>query len=253
MTPKPLSVQLYSLREASAKDFPGVLKRVAAIGYAGVEPAGFHGLTPAAFKQMTDDLGLVISSSHSPWCTPDSVNEVIDTAGVLGVPYVTCGFGPADFADLDAIRRTADQTNIMLDRLDGSGLILMQHNHAWEFSMLDGRLKYAIYAEYCPRVQFELDIYWMAHFGAVDAPAQIAAFASRTPFLHVKDGNLEHDQPMLPVGQGKMDIPACIAAADPDVLKWLVVELDHFDGDMFSAVEQSYRYMTGNGLAHGRK
>jgi hypothetical protein len=32
---KPISVQLYSLREASARDFLNVLKRVAAMGYKG--------------------------------------------------------------------------------------------------------------------------------------------------------------------------------------------------------------------------
>ena len=41
----------------------------------------------------------------------------------------------------------------------------------------------------------------------------------------------------------------CIAAADPDVLEWNVVELDDCDTDMMTAVERSYRYLVGNGLA----
>ncbi len=252
MHPKPLSIQLYSLREASAEDFPMVLRRVAEMGYAGVEPAGFYGLEPKAFRQMVNALGMEISSSHSPWCTPDSVSSVIDVAGELGVRFVTCGFGPDAFATMDDIRRTADSVNGMLDRLDGSGLTLIQHNHAWEFELLDGQLKYDIYTNLCPRVRIELDVYWAANFGAVNPAEQVAKFADRTPFLHIKDGNLERDQPMLPVGQGKVDIPACIQAADPKVLQWLVVELDHFDGDMFSAVEQSHRYLIDNGLATGR-
>ena len=43
-TAKPISVQLYSLREESKTDFPGVLKFVAQAGYKGVEPAGLYGL-----------------------------------------------------------------------------------------------------------------------------------------------------------------------------------------------------------------
>ncbi len=35
--------------------------------------------------------------------------------------------------------------------------------------------------------------------------------------------------------------------------KWLVVELDACATDMFEAVEQSYRYLVGNGLARGNK
>ena len=61
------------------------------------------------------------------------------------------------------------------------------------------------------------------------------------------------DELQLPLGRGKMDVPAVIAAADPAVLKWLVVELDNFDGEMLSAVEESYNYLINNGLGMGRK
>ena len=44
-----LGVQLYSLREDSEKDFPGVLKFVAETGYKAVEPAGFYNYTPRCF------------------------------------------------------------------------------------------------------------------------------------------------------------------------------------------------------------
>ena len=37
----PLGIQLYSVRENLATDFEGTLKKIAEIGYAGVETAGF--------------------------------------------------------------------------------------------------------------------------------------------------------------------------------------------------------------------
>lgn len=57
------------------------------------------------------------------------------------------------------------------------------------------------------------------------------------------------DQPMTAVGSGTVDVPACLAAADP---AWLIVELDEYAGDMMDAVRQSHAYLTGNGLAQGR-
>ena len=45
--PPPISVQLYTLRDQVAVDFPAVLARLGAKGYAGVELAGFGSLTPA--------------------------------------------------------------------------------------------------------------------------------------------------------------------------------------------------------------
>lgn len=52
---------------------------------------------------------------------------------------------------------------------------------------------------------------------------------------------------------GKLDIPGILGAANPDVLRWLVVELDRCDTGMTEAVRQSYTYLTGNGLAAGNK
>ena len=43
---KPIALQLYSVREQAEKDFIGTLKRVAKIGYKGVEGSGFYGLAP---------------------------------------------------------------------------------------------------------------------------------------------------------------------------------------------------------------
>ncbi len=250
---KPISVQLYSLREQLSEDFTGTMKAVADAGFVGVEPAGFYGHTPAEFRKIVEDLGMVISSSHSPWCTPDSVNEVIDVAGVLGMKYVACGYGPDYFKTVDAIKETADTVNGMVEKISAAGLTLMQHNHFWEFEMLDGRLKYDIYAELCPDVQFELDVYWAANFGECDSAEQVKKFAKRTPFMHAKDGSLLRDAALLAAGDGKIDLKACVAAADDDVLQWVVVELDRCDTDMIEAVTRSCRYLSENGLGKARK
>ena len=46
MTPTPLSIQLYTLRDQVQGDFPAVLRQVAEIGYQAVEFAGLHGHKP---------------------------------------------------------------------------------------------------------------------------------------------------------------------------------------------------------------
>ena len=60
---KPISVQLYSLREESQGDFDGVLERLAAIGYQGVEPFNLFGKSPEGFRAQVEDLGMSVSSS----------------------------------------------------------------------------------------------------------------------------------------------------------------------------------------------
>lgn len=240
---KPIAVQLYSLRAESEKDFRGVLASVAAMGYQGVEPAGFYGMTPANFRSHVEDLGMVICSSHRPWATPDNLTEVIDTVGALGLNKAAGGFRPDDFKDLDAIKRTADIVNRMTESLANTNIELFLHNHYWEFDRIDGRLAYDYLAELCPDVRFEIDTYWAANFGANDPAEQVAKYKDRTPLLHIKDGPLEKGKAMVAVGQGAMDIAGVIGAADPNVLEWLIVELDACDTDMTTAVKESYDYL----------
>ena len=241
---KPIAVQLYSLREESKSNFRQVLHNVADIGYDGVEPAGFYDMTPADFRSLVEDLGMQVCSSHSPWATPDNLNEVIDTMGILGLKRAAGGFRPDDFKDMDAIKRTADMVNGMIEPLASAGLELFLHNHYWEFAEIEGRLAYDHFAELCPAVKFEIDTYWAANFGANDPAEQVAKFRHRAPLLHIKDGPLSKGKAMVAVGQGRMDIPKVIGAADPDVLEWLIVELDACDTDMTKAVQESYEYLS---------
>lgn len=268
-TLKPLSIQLYTLREETAKDFPAVLRRLAKIGYKGVEPAGFYNFTPKELRDFVEDLGMVISSTHSPWARPDNLDEVIDVSGILGVNLVAGGWGTKEFESLDAIKKTAEIANGMHEKLAAAGLTLVIHNHAWEFEKIDGRIKHEIFAELCPDVSFELDTYWAANFGENDAAEMMRRFAKRSPLLHIKDGPMVRPEvkyneetstleitngassSLLAVGSGKNDIHGIIAAMDPSVTQWLVVEQDTSNTDMFECVESSYRYLTSQGLGAG--
>lgn len=253
--PKPISLQLYTLRD-QMKDgaHMPVLEAVAETGYVAVEPAGFYGMTAQKFGEAIRSLGLEISSNHSfPIPDADSVAKVIDDHHALGVDLLVSGFGPDDFANHDAIARTAEKTNKALELLEGSGLELCLHNHWWEYEMLDGKLKIEHFIQRCPDVKFQIDTYWAANFGANDPAKIVERFKSKAPTLHIKDGPLVQGQPHVACGKGKMDIPAVLAAADPNVLRWGVVELDQCSTDMLQAVKDSYRYLVGEGLLAGRK
>lgn len=250
---KPVSIQLYTVREAAARDFVGVLKQIAAIGYKGVEFAGLHGQKPAELRRVLDDLGLAASSAHCPLPTRQNVAELVDTAKTLGYEMVISGKGPDDFKTLDGIKAAAEQFQAGADLLAAHGLKLGYHNHWWEFDLLDGRFGIEWLLELAPSVFSQVDVYWARNFGAVDVAHFIRAHASRIPILHIKDGPLVKDQPHTAVGKGKMNIPAVVKAADQKMLQWLVVELDACATDMMEAVRDSYTYLTGQKLAFGNK
>ncbi len=268
---KPLAVQLYSLREYSKtkEEFIQVVKRVADIGFAAVEPAGFHDIPPAEFKKILDDLGLKLYSSHSPWAhKPEEAPDLIETLGVLGLDICGCGYGPDDFKDIDAIKATAENTNKIIEKLKPAGITLFQHNHYWEFERINGKLKYEIFRELCPGVKYEIDCFWSTNKGTENAVDMLKLFAKDTILLHIKDGVcrqqaaldgikaglLDMKIDLLPLGTGDLPIKELVKAT-PNSVKAIIVELDYVaEGlDMWESIEKSYQFMTSNGLGAGNK
>lgn len=250
-TPKPISVQLYSLRDESSRDFDSVLERLAQIGYQGVEPFALFGRKPQDFLGKVNDLGMEVSSSHHPWANRSDINEVIDVTKALGLSRAPGGFGPDDFKNSDAVKQTVETVNQLVEQLERADLELFLHNHWFEFIPVDGEMPYHTLQRECPGVLFEVDTYWSANFGACDPVDEVRRIRHRAPLLHIKDGPLEPGKAHVAVGSGVMDISGIAHAADADVLEWLIVELDSCDTDMFEAVEESYRYLISTGLATG--
>ncbi len=247
----PLAVQLYSLREALAQDFDGTIRRVADLGYAGVETAGFPGTTPAAARKLFDDLGLKIASCHGPAPVGDTRAEALDLAAMLGVRrYVLPFSDPNLYTSVDGIRRIADHLNACAAEMKANGLRFAYHNHWFEYTLVEGKPAMEhLLPLLTPDVEFELDLYWIK-VGGQDPAAMIAKLGERAPMLHVKDGPAtSREAGQFAVGDGVMGYPGLFANHKAD---WLVVELDQCDTDMFTAVARSYAFLIGSGVAHGR-
>ena len=251
--PPPISVQLYSLREQVAADFPAVLARLGAKGYAGVELAGFGDLTAAQLADALSRAGLVCSSAHVGYARPDEFAAALDEHRALGCDTAVVPAMRADgFEGLDAVHKTADRINRLVDVARERGMTLGYHNHWWELTRMpdDRPALLHLFEQLAPGVVAEVDVYW-AQVGGSDPAELLAALGSRAAFLHVKDGPA--DEPassMVAVGDGAVDIPGVLAAA-PDA-RWHVVELDRCATDMFDAVERSYDYLVGGGFSRGR-
>jgi sugar phosphate isomerase/epimerase len=250
-TPPPIGLGLYTVRADLERDFAGTLRAVADMGYVGVETAGFPGSTPQAAAQLFKDLGLTVCAAHSPLPLGEKKNEVLDTMAVLGVKRIVCPWQPPElFQSLEGIRQVCDTLTEASAVAQEHGLSLGYHNHWFEFAALEGQTGIERLAACLPpEVFFEIDTYW-AHVAGADAQAVVGALGPRVPLLHIKDGPGQQGQPMLPLGEGVMDIPRLLSSAGS--AEWLVVELDEYAGTMLDAVRRSYDYLVGSGLASGR-
>ena len=249
----PISVQLYTLREQTAIDFPAVLSRLGAKGYAGVELAGFGGLTPDRLTRALTDAGLGLSSAHVGLNVEGGFDAALDVHQSLGCDTVVIPSLPHDaFSNVDDVRASADLVNDAAESARKRGMTLGYHNHWWELTpMPDGRPALLHLFDYlAPGVIAEVDIYW-AQVGGSDPKEIVAALGSRVGLLHVKDGPADVPKsPMVAVGDGIVDIPGVLSAAP--AARWHIVELDQCATDMFAAVERSYDYLVGNGYSRGR-
>ncbi|WP_395817039.1 sugar phosphate isomerase/epimerase family protein [Curtobacterium flaccumfaciens] len=243
---QPLSVQLYTVRDALTADLPGTLQRIADIGYTNVEAFGFVDNADELAAALRD-AGLAAPSGHA---------RLLD-AGEQDLERIfhastTLGFGTLIDPHIDESRWTtredveaiARELSALAPRAADHGLVLGYHNHAFEFSnRIDGVSAYEVFADaLSDDVVLELDTYWV-QVGGDDPVAVIGKYGDKVQFLHVKDGDGSHDdKQQVAVGNGVMPIRDIIAAA-PDALH--VVELDDHEGDVFQAVADSYTFLEG--------
>jgi len=256
--PLPLGLQLYSLREDAAKDFPAVLKKVAAMGYKGVEFAGLNNMKPADVAKIVRDLGMEPVSAHMACPSKENLNQVLDEAEALGIGYIVTGGWIDHFKDMASIEAFAAKVEAGAELVAPYSILVGIHNHWCEFDhKVDGRLPHAVFMSLTKKAFAQLDIYW-ARFAGTDPAKYLAKLKGRVPLLHVKDGTLEKDDqgrpctPHTAVGAGKVNTPAAVKAAEKAGTKWLLVELDSCATSMEKAVRQSARYLIDNGLAEGK-
>lgn len=246
-----IGLQLYSLRDQFAEDFYGTLRRVADMGYKGVETASFSAnITPRQAKQRFEELGLTVVAAHCPLPLGETQEFALSLLNDLKCDTAIWHGWPQDerYQTVEGVRELADAYNAAHAVCAEQGLRLGLHNHWWEFADVEGRTPHARLRELLhPEIFFELDTYWIQTAGR--NPAEVVAEAgSRANLLHIKDGPATQNDAMVAVGAGTLDIPAIVRASQ-NRAEWLIVEMDSCATDIWQALAESYRYLAENDFA----
>lgn len=239
-----IALQLYSVREYLVEDFSVIIHKIAKMGYTGVETAGFpEGIKPDRVKQIFDENGLVVTSSHSELPLGDDKQRVLDNLASINCPHlVSPWMDPSYYSSREKMKSLAEIFNNAYQVAIENGMKFSIHNHTFEFSLFNGEPAIYTLIEYLePGINFQLDTYWIKVAG-IDPRKTVAHFGEREPLLHIKDGPATTEDDMTALGEGVMDIPAIIEAGKLNT-KWLIVELDRCATDMLEAVEKSYHYL----------
>jgi sugar phosphate isomerase/epimerase len=222
-----LAVQLYTLRHRLEEDLEATLAQLSEAGVSEVELAGFYGRSPAELRAALDAAGLTAVAGHVPIDgfenAPDAVVAAAETlgTGTLVVPWVQ---PPETAAEADATLARIVSAQEVATR---AGLGFAYHNHDFEFRTLDdgsdlwGRLTAA-------GLPHEPDVGWLTVAGR-DPVTVLGELAGRCPLVHAKDVRRKPDGTWEDViaGDGDLDWPAIVTAADAAGATRLVVELDN--------------------------
>ena len=261
--PARIGVQLYTVRDAIKADLPGTLRRIAAMGFEGVETAFWpEGVTLATAARALREVGLPVSSCHVELPIGDKRQVMLDTAAAFSCTRMIWHGWPEDsrYSTLDGTKALAAIYNESNRFAKANGLQFGIHNHWWEYRNRVGeRFVYEVLLEEMePDIFMEVDTYWVKVAG--HAPSEIVrSLGPRAPMLHIKDGPavfrdnlaLDNPDPMTAVGRGTQDFPAIVRAANGNT-EWMIVEMDKTATDVFGALQDSYDYLIRNKLARGR-
>lgn len=242
----PVAIQMYTLRNESEQDFAGTLKKVAELGFDGVEFAGYGGLTAKEVKALLDELGLKAASSHVPLDQlENNLAGVIEDMKILGSKFVVCPFLMPDRRNEQDYKALISFLNEAGETCQREGITLCYHNHDFELENLsDGRKALeAIFDDTkAENLQAELDIYWLTKAG--EQPVEwMNHYKNRTPLIHLKDMTMDEEKFFAELGTGGVDLEAVLNIGEESGVKWWVVEQDMSRRTPFESIEISINYL----------
>ena len=247
-----IAIQFFTLRELTntLEDFRETCRKVADIGYQAVQISAVdYAVVPEEkMVEICAENGLTICATHEPGdIILNEPEKVVERLKKLGTHFTSYPF-PAgiDFASEESVACLIAGLDKAGKVLAEAGQVLTYHNHHHEFRRLDGRLLLErIYAETGENnLQGEIDTYWV-QFGGGDPVGWCRCLNNRLPLLHLKDYRVNDEaQPeFAEIGQGNLDIPGIIRAAENSGCEWFIVEQDTCPGDPFDSIATSFEYL----------
>lgn len=225
----PLAVQMYSVRADCKRDFDAALEQVAAMGFEGVEFAGYYTYANRGpeLRKRLDALALKAAGTHVGLDTlqGDALKATIDFHQTIGCGFLVVPGNPA-FIDPERSKALADTFNQLAETLKPLKMACGYHNHTNEFKKDGEKTFWDLFAERTSKdVILQQDCGWTAAAG-FDPVACVKKYPGRTRTTHFKPYARPDEPGRKPIlGQDSVDWAAIYAACDSvGGTDWIVVE-----------------------------
>lgn len=258
-----IGLQLFSVRDAMAKDPLATLKTLKEMGYQDVETYGFdadnatiYGYPVEEFKSILDDLGLSASSGHYGFAdymeaTPEEltayVEKCIAAAKTLESSYITWPFVPEAYHNPEGFKQLAKLLDQIGQQVTQAGLGFAYHNHGYEFEAWNGKTGFQLLIENTNPdwVKFQLDLYWAVHSGA-SPKALVKAQPGRFVMWHIKDMD-RNTRDYTELGNGSIDYNSILPNPTTAGLSYYYIEQGgNFRVNSLTSAKESIAYLKKN-------
>lgn len=259
-----MGLQLFTIRDAMAKDPIGSLKQVKALGYEDLEIYGYdgdkgtyYGYKAADFKQILDDLQLTTTSGHYNFSgyfdkpydeLKKYLDQCIEGAHALNKPYITWPWLAPEFRTLENFKILSEKLNKMGEQVHAAGLGFAYHNHDFEFADHNGQIGYDIILnETDPElVKLQVDLYWVMHSSKLSPAELFAKQPGRYVMWHIKDmDKVTRDYTEL--GNGSIDYIDMLSTLSTEGLEYYYIEQGgNFATNSMQSIADSAAYFKKN-------
>jgi sugar phosphate isomerase/epimerase len=240
-----IGLQLYSVRDEMKRDFDGSLQKVAAIGYAEVEFAGYFDRSPRDVRAALDRVGLRAPSAHIPFDQIEkNLPAILDAAHTIGHEYVVCpSIDEKQRRTLDDSKRVAQAFNKIGAASKAASIQFAYHNHDFDFEPLGQTMFYdLLLAETDPQlVKFEMDLYWVVK-GNQRPLDYFARYPGRFPMVHVKDMDHTPARGQTEVGRGIIDFTQIFQHSEEAGIRHYFVEHEDL-ADPWPSMRINFEYL----------
>ncbi len=238
------AVQLYTLRDLihSGGDLINILKDVKAIGFDGVEFAGYRDLDAETLKKALDDAGLVAVGTHIGLENYDEehLDATLKYGKTLGLSKM--GMGGADVFTREGLEHFKKIIGPAAEKAEKEGIKIYYHNHDREFAPVDEKSDKLIIDEVAQVCSLQIDTYWSFYAG-VDNHKFLTEHKDSIVHIHIKDGLDGHPKALT---EGNCDLDTVVKTVKEIGLDWVILENDNPEPDGLSDIKRSMEFLKAN-------
>jgi len=234
------SIQLYSVRDIINDDFTGTLKKLAGMGYTGVEFAGYGGFSANEMKATLTANNLKPVGAHIGIDRlVNNLDEEIAYHRVIDTEYLICPNYNMKTGK-DALK-LAEILKPVIVKLTDAGFKFAYHNHEHEFVKDGGEyLLDILFQSLPPEAAMELDVFWAA-FADVEPFAYMEKYKDRLKLIHVKQ--IDNDKRCVDLDRGIIDFKKIITKAKSFGVEHFILEQEEYEVSSMTSVKNGIDYI----------